>query len=80
MTEVSVADAKAKLSELLNRVANGETVSITRRGKAVAVLAPPTEPKRRIDIAALNELTSRMTPQAQSAGEFVRAMRDDDRY
>ena len=34
MTEVSVAEAKAHLSELLDRVERGEEVVITRRGQA----------------------------------------------
>lgn len=32
MTEVGVAEAKARLSELLDRVERGEEVVITRRG------------------------------------------------
>ena len=40
MVEVSVAEAKAKLSELLKQVEAGENVTITRRGKPVAVLSP----------------------------------------
>lgn len=40
---VSVAEAKRDLSELLGRVAYGkETITITRHGKPMAVLAPPT--------------------------------------
>ena len=41
MTEISTAEARDKLSELVNRVAYGrERVTITRRGKALAVLVP----------------------------------------
>ena len=40
MTEIGVFDAKNKLSELLDRVAQGEEVVITRRGKRVAKLVP----------------------------------------
>lgn len=41
MTEVSTVEAREKLSDLVNRVAYGrERVTITRRGKAVAVLVP----------------------------------------
>jgi hypothetical protein len=36
MEAVTLADAKARLSELVERAASGETVSITRRGKPVA--------------------------------------------
>lgn len=47
-TEVSVAEAKAKLSELLRRVEmNGERINVTRRGKVVATLSPPPEDPRK---------------------------------
>jgi prevent-host-death family protein len=35
-------EAKTKLAELLDKVEAGETVTITRRGKAVARLVPAT--------------------------------------
>lgn len=35
-------EAKAKIAELLDKVAAGETVLITRRGEAAALLVPPT--------------------------------------
>ena len=39
---VSVAEAKRNFSELLGRVAYGnETITITRHGKPMAILAPP---------------------------------------
>ena len=38
MDTVSIADAKARLSELVDRVAGGGSVCITRRGKPVAKL------------------------------------------
>ncbi len=37
---VGAYEAKTHLSELLDRVANGETITITRRGDPIAVLAP----------------------------------------
>ncbi|MDP2828596.1 MAG: type II toxin-antitoxin system prevent-host-death family antitoxin [Sulfuricellaceae bacterium] len=40
MQTVSIAEAKARLSELLNRVEAGEEIVIARRGQAVARLAP----------------------------------------
>jgi prevent-host-death family protein len=40
MTEIGVFEAKNRLSELLDRVERGERVTITRRGKPVATLAP----------------------------------------
>jgi prevent-host-death family protein len=40
MTSYSVADAKARFSEMLDRVSEGEEVLITRYGKPVARLVP----------------------------------------
>lgn len=43
VTQVSVAEAKQHLSDLLGRVAYGkEYVTITKRGKPMAILVPPT--------------------------------------
>ena len=39
-SQVSAAEAKAHLSELLDRVERGEEIVITRRGRPVAVLRP----------------------------------------
>lgn len=41
MHEVGAYEAKTKLSELLDRVAAGESVTITRHGVPVAVMCPP---------------------------------------
>ena len=40
MTTVGSFEAKTKLAELLDKVEGGETVTITRRGVAVAQLVP----------------------------------------
>ena len=39
--EVGAYEAKTKLSALLDRVEAGERITITRYGRAVAVLGPP---------------------------------------
>ncbi|MEQ1498218.1 MAG: type II toxin-antitoxin system prevent-host-death family antitoxin [Novosphingobium sp.] len=82
MSSVKLADAKAHLSELVDRAEAGESVEITRHGKPAARLVPPetNKPKRRFDRAALAKMTEGLPMQVQSAGEFVRAMRDSDRY
>ena len=42
--EISVAEAKKHFSDLLGRVAyRGERITISKRGKPMAVLVPPTE-------------------------------------
>jgi len=80
MTEVSLAEAKAHLSALVARAEAGEPVCITRRGKPVVRMVPVERPREKIDIAALEALTSTMQMQPESAGEFMRKMRDSDRY
>ena len=80
MGVISLAEAKAHLSGLLDRVEAGETIEITRRGKAVAKLSPMALPRRKVDVARLARLTDGMPDQAQDAASLVRAMRDGDRY
>jgi prevent-host-death family protein len=40
MREIQATEAKTRLAELLRAVEHGETVAITRHGKAVAHLVP----------------------------------------
>jgi prevent-host-death family protein len=80
VTRVSLADAKARLSALVEQAANGETVQITRRGKIVAQITPVQSPKKPIELAALRAVTDTMQPQSESAATFIRTMRDEDRF
>ena len=80
MGSVSIADAKAHLSELVERASGGETVQITRRGKPVAQIVAAKAPRKRIDIAALRAMVEKMPMQAEPAGEVIRRMRDEARY
>lgn len=80
MDAVSLADAKAHLSELVDRVEAGESIDITRRGKPVARLTAVAGPRKRIDADLLQTLTATMPAQVESASDLVRAMRDGDRY
>jgi prevent-host-death family protein len=80
LTRVNLADAKAHLSELVERAAAGEAVCITRRGKAVAQITAVDTPRMRIDPTALRAMTDAMPMQRQSARDFIRRMRDDDRF
>jgi prevent-host-death family protein len=77
---VSLADAKARLSELVERAAAGEAVCITRRGKPVAQITAVDAPRKRIDVAALRAMTDAMPVQRETARDFIRRMRDEDRY
>ena len=80
MNMVNLADAKAHLSELVAQAEAGEPVCITRRGKPVAQLTAAQTPRKPISLAALQAVTDSMPMQSESAGDFVRAMRDGDRY
>ena len=80
MDAISLADAKAHLSEIVGRVEAGESIDITRRGKPVARLTAVFGPRKRIDAALLQSLTGALSPQAEGAADLVRAMRDGDRY
>lgn len=80
MDAVNLADAKAHLSELVDRVEAGDSIEITRRGKRVARLTAVATPRKAIDLAALQALTQAMPRSPQTAGDLVRSMRDDDRY
>jgi prevent-host-death family protein len=77
---ISLADAKAHLSELIDRVEAGASIAITRRGKPVAKLSAALPPRRPIDVEALRALVATMPLPAPSAATLVREMRDHDRY
>jgi prevent-host-death family protein len=79
MSTISLADAKAHLSELVDRVEAGDPIEITRRGKPVARLTAVPTPRKRIDEALLQALTATMPPDAEGAANLVRSMRDSDR-
>lgn len=73
---VSVAEAKAHLSELL---ASGEEVTITKRGVPIATIVPHARPRRQIDLDWLREMKKDMPVGEDSLG-LIRSMRDDYRY
>jgi antitoxin (DNA-binding transcriptional repressor) of toxin-antitoxin stability system len=60
MTTMTVSEARAVLPQLLDRVAAGEEITITRHGKAVATLVRP------------DALASRRADRAYAAAERVR--------
>jgi prevent-host-death family protein len=80
MDAINLADAKAHLSELVDRVEAGDSIDITRRGKPVARLTAVARPRKAVDITLLRSLTAAMPTPSQSAADLVRSMRDSDRY
>ena len=56
MERVGIYDAKARLSEIVERVESGAEVVITRRGKAVARIVPMTAPSKNSRTAAAKRI------------------------
>jgi prevent-host-death family protein len=80
MDAISLADAKAHLSELVDRVEDGQSIAITRRGKPVAQLTTVAAPRKRVDLALLQSFSATLPVQGESAADLVRSLRDGDRY
>jgi len=80
MKAVNLADAKSRLSELVDRVEAGDSIAITRRGKPVARLTSVAGPRKPIDASLLGALTATLPVQDQGGADLVRSMRDGDRY
>jgi prevent-host-death family protein len=78
--DVSIAEAKARLSELIERAEAGEVVRITKRGKPVARIVKEQPRKRRITLEELQEVSSSIREQPESAGAFMRRIRNESRY
>lgn len=77
MDRINLADAKAHLSELVDRVEAGESVEITRRGKVAARIVPTTAPRKPIDVAGIRVLRGSLRYQEEEAVDLIREMRDD---
>ncbi|NRR29905.1 type II toxin-antitoxin system prevent-host-death family antitoxin [Oxalobacteraceae bacterium] len=78
MQTFTLAEAKAQLSKLIAMVEAGEDVTITKRGQAVVRLVRSV-PQRQ-QLPSLAELRARLPRQTEPAGEFMRKLRDSDRY
>jgi prevent-host-death family protein len=80
MGTYGVAQAKAQLSSLLQAVENGEEVTITRRGIAVARLSPLKKAKAGIDWTLVDQTLDRsktaLGGAKLSTRLLVREMRD----
>jgi prevent-host-death family protein len=73
VVQVTAAEAKARLSSLLDAVDNGQSVVITRRGKAIAELVP-----RRLErdlLPQLRALRNSLPEQSSTAVETIKTIR-----
>jgi prevent-host-death family protein len=77
----SVAEAKNRLPELIDRALDGEGIVITRHGRPVVELKPIPEPTRPVSAADLDWLAARrlkVRGMKKNAGKFISAMRDEE--
>ena len=81
MITVSLTQARARLSHLLDKVESGQDVAITRRGKVVAHLSPASpsaRPKKKpLQVKRLAEFRAKMPPLDRPSVELIREMRDE---
>jgi prevent-host-death family protein len=83
MSNHSVAEAKNRLPELIDRALKGEGVVITRHGRPVVELKPIPEAARAVSPADLDWLAARRIGRlsaTSNAGALVSKMRDEDEW
>jgi prevent-host-death family protein len=76
MLTVSLAEAKAHLSKLLNTVETGEEVIITRHGRAIARVSAPEQTKQPLPLKKLAALRGRVATWQEPSTEALRKLRD----
>jgi prevent-host-death family protein len=76
----NIADAKARLSELVERAVAGEDIQISKRGAAKVRLVPVEKPKKPIDVEELRRLTAgqKKWVDKEGDGSFVAWLRRTD--
>ena len=79
MREIGMFEAKTHLSALVDEVARGETILITKRGRAVARLTPPEAPDHRAAVAAAQTLRDLRKRIGWATTEEILQMRDEGR-
>lgn len=77
MQTVTLAEAKAQLDLLIELVEAGEEVTISKGGLTVACIVPSPKPQK---LPSLAEFRATQPEQSESAGDFIRRLRETDRY
>lgn len=72
-----MAEAKAHLSEILDRVEHGQDVLITRRGAPVARLSAVAKPRKPVDWARLDAFRATLPMSRERSVDLIRRMRDE---
>jgi prevent-host-death family protein len=78
MDTVGAYEAKTHLPKLLDRVAKGERIIITRHGAPVAILQPADKEKQ-IDVAAVIQKMRRLRKSHQLNGLKIKEMIEQGR-
>jgi len=76
MNSMTLAHAKAHLSELINTVEAGEEVFITRHGHPVAKVVPINPVKHSVPLQQLAELRRQLPARKDSSAQSLRELRD----
>ncbi len=77
MVRVSLAQAKAHLSELVDKAETGEQVVITRHGKPVARLSAEVRPHA--PLRPLRQFRAKLPAWRRSSAALLRAARNEER-
>ena len=75
MNNVSLAQAKAKLSEIVSKVESGEEVVVTRHGRPVARICAVEVPKK--PVKSLAAFRAKMPRWRKASCSLLREMRDE---
>jgi prevent-host-death family protein len=76
--EISVKEARAKFSSLLNQVKEGDEVIIRRRGKEIARLVPSNREGRRLP--SLSDFRRSIRLKGEPLSTTIRKGRKEERY
>jgi len=79
MESVSIKQARQKFAQLVDKASSGTSVAITRRGRQVAKLVPPSPAKSK-GLPDLTEFRASLGKPPRNPKVTVRAMRDAARY
>lgn len=79
MELIGAFEAKTHLSALLDRVANGERITITRHGVPAAVLVPPPGSPEKMTHAQIVEGFRDLRKRVKGGGVTVREMIEEGR-
>lgn len=83
MDRIDIDKSTESLADVIARVEAGETVVVTRGGAPIARIEPTAgqeQAKKPIDFERLRRVADSLPFQDESAGDFLRRLRDEARY